>query len=83
MENPIKRKFESKLRLPFAEMGIQAGFPSPAQAYFDKSLDFNKELIKNPSSTFYAKVVGNFMINIGIAEEDIMVLNRSLTPGTG
>lgn len=44
MERPIKGEFESKLPLPFTEMGIQAGFPSPAQDYFDKSLDFNKEL---------------------------------------
>lgn len=72
--------FESKLPLPYAETGIQAGFPSPAQDYIDKSLDFNKELIQHPSSTFYAKVVGNSMINAGISEGDIMVIDRSLTP---
>lgn len=55
----IKEEFESKLPLPFAEMGIQSGFPSPAHDSIDKSLDFNKELIQNPSSTFYAKVVGS------------------------
>ena len=76
----IKGEFETELSLPFAEMGIQAGFPSPAQDYIDKSLDFNKELIQHPSSTFYAKVVGNSMINAGIAEGDIMVIDRSLTP---
>lgn len=76
----IKGEFETKLPLPFVEMGIQAGFPSPAQDYIDKSLDFNKELIQHPSSTFYAKVVGNSMIHAGIAEGDIMVIDRSLTP---
>lgn len=76
----IKGVFDTKLPLPYAEMGIQAGFPSPAQDYIDKSLDFNKELIQHPSSTFYAKVVGNSMINAGISEGDIMVIDRSLTP---
>ena len=72
--------FDTPLDLPFADMGIQAGFPSPAQDYIDKSLDFNRELIQHPSSTFYAKVVGDSMKDAGISEGDIMVIDRSLTP---
>lgn len=72
--------FDTSLDLPFADMGIQAGFPSPAQDYIDKSLDFNKELIQHPSSTFYAKVVGDSMKDAGISEGDIMIIDRSLTP---
>ena len=51
----------SSLPLPYAEDGIRAGFPSPAQDYMELSIDLNKELIKNPSSTFYGRVVGNSM----------------------
>ncbi len=40
--------FETILELPYADEGIRAGFPSPAQDYMDKSLDFNKELIQHP-----------------------------------
>lgn len=72
--------FESILELPYADQGIRAGFPSPAQDYMDKSLDFNKELIQHPSATFYAKVVGLSMINAGINEGDIIVIDRSLEP---
>ena len=72
--------FDTPLDLPFADTGIQAGFPSPAQDYIDKSLDFNRELIQHPSSTFYAKVVGNSMKDAGISEGDIMVIDRSLIP---
>ena len=72
--------FDTSLDLPFADVGIQAGFPSPAQDYIDKSLDFNKELIQHPSSTFYAKVVGDSMKDAGISEGDIMVIDRSITP---
>ena len=28
-------------------------FPSPAEDYLNDSLDFNRDLIKNPEATFY------------------------------
>lgn len=76
----FKGGFSTPLPLPYAEMGIQAGFPSPAQDYIDKSLDFNKELIEHPAATFYAKVVGNSMIEAGISEGDIVVIDRAVDP---
>ena len=72
--------FETSLDLPFADDGIRAGFPSPAQDYMDKSLDFNKELIAHPAATFYAKVAGDSMINAGISNGDIIVIDRALDP---
>lgn len=72
--------FATELKLPYADAGVRAGFPSPAQDYLDKSLDFNKELIAHPAATFYAKVVGMSMVNAGIDEGDIIVVDRSLTP---
>lgn len=76
----FKGGFSTPLPLPYADMGIQAGFPSPAQDYIDKSLDFNRELIEHPSATFYAKVVGNSMIDAGISEGDIVVIDRAVDP---
>lgn len=67
----------SDLPLPFADGGIPAGFPSPAQDYVDGILDLNKELIKHPAATFYTKVVGDSM-NPGINEGDLLVVDRSL-----
>lgn len=72
--------FETILDLPYADDGVRAGFPSPAQDYMDKTLDFNKELIEHPAATFYAKVVGQSMINAGIDEGDIVVIDKSLEP---
>ena len=68
----------SSLPLPYAEDGIRAGFPSPAQDYMELSIDLNKELIKNPSSTFYGRVVGNSMQDENIVEGDILVIDKSL-----
>lgn len=69
--------------LPFAEMGVQAGFPSPAQDYMSESIDLNHELIRHPASTFYARVEGNSMIDEGIAPGDILVIDRSIEPADG
>ena len=62
---------------------ISAGFPSPAEDFLDKKLDLNDYLIKNPSATFFVKVNGNSMINAGISDGDILIVDRSLEPSDG
>lgn len=69
---------ESHLPLPYADEGICAGFPSPAQDYMELAIDLNKELIKHPTSTFYGRVVGDSMKDEGIEEGDILVIDKSL-----
>ena len=71
------------MSLPFAEQGIQAGFPSPAQDYISESIDLNREIVKHPASTFYGRVSGDSMINDGIEADDIIVIDRSLQPQDG
>lgn len=72
----------SELALPFAE-SIHAGFPSPAEDYLELAIDLNKELVKNPNATFYGRVRGCSMIEAGIAEGDVLVIDRSITPYNG
>lgn len=74
---------KTKKEIPFAEGGIKAGFPSPAQDFMDLSIDLNRELIKHPSSTFFGKVKGDSMIEAGINEGDILVIDKSLEPHNG
>ena len=71
------------LSLPFVESGIQAGFPSPANDHLDITIDLNKELVKHPSATFYARVRGDSMRDAGIEEGDLLVVDRSLEPVSG
>jgi len=73
----IKGEFTEKLDLLFAP-SIRAGFPSPAEDYLSDSLDFNRDLIKHPEATFYGQVEGDSMINAGICDGDIAVIDRSL-----
>lgn len=68
----------SSLPLQYADEGIRAGFPSPAQDYMELAIDLNKELIRNPASTFYGRVVGDSMREEGIEEDDILVIDKSL-----
>lgn len=73
----------SALSLPFADQGIQAGFPSPAQDHISESIDLNREIVSHPASTFYGRVKGESMIDDGIDPDDIIVIDRSLEPMDG
>ena len=71
------------LSLPYADDGVHAGFPAPAQSTMESAIDLNKDLIDNPESTFYARVEGDSMIGANIHEGDILIIDRSLTPTNG
>lgn len=73
----------SNLNLPFVESGISAGFPSPADDFLDISIDLNKELIQNPSATFYGRVKGDSMIDAGLSDGDLLIIDKSLEPDNG
>lgn len=72
----------SDVTVPFVEVAkVHAGFPVPVDnAYQNQPIDLNKELITNPSTSFIVKVVGNSMIDEGIDEGDMLVVDRSLFP---
>ena len=70
----------TSLELPLFVPPVSAGFPSPAEDYTDKSIDLNKELIKNPYATFLARVKGFSMKDAGIGPGDILVIDKSLEP---
>ena len=72
-----KGEFDKKLELQIAP-AIMAGFPSPAEEYFSETLDFNRDMIHHPESTFYGRVKGDSMIDVGIEEGDIAVIDKSV-----
>ena len=78
----IKGEFKERLELQFAQ-AVKAGFPSPAEDYMGESLDFNRDLIRNPEATFYALVEGDSMMDVGICKGDIAVIDRSIEPQHG
>ena len=43
--------------VPLSGGTVRAGFPSPADDFLDMPLDLNRELVPNPASTFFVRVV--------------------------
>ncbi len=88
--NKINSKLEcmskdmEKVQLPgMVNDGIHAGFPSPATDYMTQAIDLNKELVRHPTATFYGRVVGDSMIDAGVEEGDILVIDRALDARDG
>lgn len=75
--------FDSRYLIPFYSDRISAGFPSPASDYEEEKIDLNEELIAHPSSTYMLRAEGNSMIGAGIFDQDLLVVDRSLTPKNG
>ena len=73
----------SELSLTYADGGIRAGFPSPAQDYLSDSIDLNRELVRHPATTFYARAVGDSMKGCGIDDGDLLVIDKSIDPHDG
>ena len=69
--------------LQFFEGRVQAGFPSPAQGEYADTIDLNRALITNPAATFCARVIGDSMVDAGINEGDLLIIDRSLNPHDG
>ena len=62
---------------------VHAGFPSPAEDFMNVALDLNKELVRNPSSTFFARVKGVSMIDDGVGDGDMLIIDKSAEPWDG
>lgn len=67
----------------FTEERISAGFPSPADDFKETRISLDRELVKNKEATFYARVSGDSMIEAGLDDGDLLVIDRSLNPENG
>src|ERR1700761_3524912 len=73
----------SALRVPMRAGSGACGFPSPAEDYVDKPLDFNELLIEHPAATFAIRIEGDSMTGAGIFPGDIAVVDRAREPVNG
>lgn len=62
---------------------LAAGFPSPADDYVERRLDLNTYCVEHPEATFFFRVAGLSMMDAGIFEGDILVVDRSIQPVSG
>ena len=61
----------------------ETGFPSPARDHFEKPLSLDDHIIKRPAATFFVRVEGNSLTDIGIFSNDILVVDRSINATSG
>lgn len=58
---------------------VKAGFPSPSEDIREK-LDLIKLLVKHKASTFFFRVDGVSMVDSGMDEGDIIIVDRAIDP---
>jgi DNA polymerase V len=62
---------------------VAAGFPSPADSEITHELSFDELLIQHPASSFFVRTIGNSLIEAGIFEGDILVVDKQLQAKNG
>jgi len=59
---------------------IAAGFASPAEEQAEEKVKLMDMMVRDPSRTFLLRVKGDSMIDAGIMEEDLVVVERGKEP---
>jgi len=67
--------------VPYFDNGIPAGFPSPADDWQEVRISIDEEVFgHSPSTKFCVRVNGHSMINAGIDDGDIVIVDKNLEP---
>jgi repressor LexA len=62
---------------------VCAGFPSPAEEELRDIISFDAYLIRNPETSFLLSVTGDSMIEAGIREKDLVIVEKNKEPQNG
>lgn len=68
------------IEIPYFEVGVAAGEPTYVSQSFETTINVSRELIKNRKATFCVRVVGQSMIDAGIDDGDLLIVDKSLPP---
>ena len=86
MKEPLvfyRPDYRTRWPRPLVLCPVAAGFPSPAEDWIECRLDLNRDLIKHPVATFYVRVRGNSMIDEGLKDGNIAVVDRAVETCNG
>ncbi|MFK4298107.1 DNA polymerase V [Arthrobacter sp. GAS37] len=64
--------------LRMAPSSVPAGFPSPAQDYYDGPVSLDEHLVRDRAATFFLRVSGESMEGAGISDDDVVIVDRSV-----
>ena len=59
---------------------VCAGFPSPAEDLGAQRIDLTQVLITHPQATFILRARGHSMMEAGIFDNDLLVVDRAIVP---
>jgi DNA polymerase V len=76
LTHPNKSMFERQRAL--LRKAVPAGFPSPADDYIERRLSLDEHLIQHKESTFFMRVAGHSMRELGIYDGDLLIVDRSV-----
>lgn len=79
----IPTELRQIVSFPLFSDSVPCGFPSPAQDYVERRIDLNELMIQHPSATYFVKSTGDSMIEAGIGEGDLLVVDSSRKAGHG
>ncbi|WP_139476925.1 translesion error-prone DNA polymerase V autoproteolytic subunit [Aeromonas veronii] len=66
------------LEIPLYLSPAACGFPSPAQDYVEQTIDLNQLCVEHPAATFYVRASGHSMVQAGINDGDLLIVDRAL-----
>lgn len=70
-------------KIPLFSMSVSAGIPISVDNEIEGEIDLTEYLIKHPVATYFARVKGNTMSDLGIRDNDILIFDTSLEPLDG
>lgn len=62
---------------------VAAGFGSPADDATARRIDLNEVLVRHPQATFFMRARGDAMAGAGIADGDVLIVDRAIAPVHG
>jgi DNA polymerase V len=68
------------LEAPLLRGNVKAGFPSPAEDLGAQRIDLAQLLIKHTQATYFLRASGHSMIEAGIFDNDILVVDKAIKP---
>jgi DNA polymerase V len=70
----------ASISIPLFEVGVAAGSPSYVSEFFESSININETVVKNKNATFCVRVAGQSMVDAGIDDGDLLIVDKALEP---
>ena len=70
-------------KLPLYSGRVQAGYMTHAEENTEERIDLTEHLVRKPADTFLVRASGESMIDAGIQDGDLLIVDRSMPAANG